>query len=240
MSKSDTDSEFYIFECFLPFAISLPPKTELDLTYKGFGLRFVHAERHVSRDLNFELAPHAQVPGDKFGIFARSRVALVFNVDALRNTMSDEEAEVFDLDAYFTSLFFNPSHKSTGLVVGAINRVLKLVRVVFGDWHASSITPKDLANLRFLKQADQKTIVLGLSYFSHQLVSFESDASDVQRRLGILSDGFLIDSDLEPLAVMECEIHDHANRGDYYLSVVLMGTFVELAIKKTPRSVSYF
>ncbi len=232
MTTSILEADYYIFECFLPFAISIPQKTELELTYQGHSLRFIHAERHPSKDLNVVVPADTQVTSDRFGLYVRSRVALVFDAETLRKVMTHEEANAFDLDTFFSSRFFNPSNSSTHLVVGALNRVLKLIRIVFNDWHASPLTPKDLSNLRFLKQSSKGTVVLGQSYFTHQIVNFKSDSEENQRRLAILKSGLTKDADVEPLAVMESELHDHASRGDFYLSAVMMGTLVELAIKK--------
>lgn len=230
--KNLFEKNFYIFECTLPFPISLPQKTEIDLNYQSNVIRFIHVERLPATSSSFELPQLGNVSCDRFGTYSKSRIAIVFNANVLQGQMTLEERETYTLEEFFAFRFFGHSNNTTKFVVGAINRVLKLTRVCFFDWHVSPITPKDLSNVKLLKQSNSTTTLLGHSILAHQVMNSQIDTREDLRRTDLVRNGLKYDADLEPLASIESEIHDQANRGDFFLCTILMGTIVELALKK--------
>jgi hypothetical protein len=226
------DKEYYIFDCLLPYAIKLPRQSELDFTYEGSDLKFIHCERLQSAGQNIVLPENAHVASDSFGQYFRSRIALVFEAHTIKGMMPPEAAEVFDVETFFSSRFFNASNNTDALVVGALNRVLQMVRALLNDWHASPLTARDLSQIRFFKQVSGKTLPLGSSFFSHQMLDSSPEQTETNRAFELVKQALGTEGSLDPLAIIECQIHDLACRGDYFLSIILMGTLVELALKK--------
>jgi len=139
----------YLFDVTLPYALQIPTKDGISFAYKSKKGMFVHTEKiKALSEQCIEFSPHLHIPADKYGVFFKSRVRIVLSDEVVSEIYSLEKEDLkrtfSKLNEYVNFCFGLPKTKLKSYVVGAINKIIGMYRVISQEWHATSVTSKDL------------------------------------------------------------------------------------------------
>jgi hypothetical protein len=227
-------SVHFKFETLLPYSLRIQAEKTYRASYEGVGLEFVHLGRvNVPRATGFVIAPHLLVPADKYGLFFRSRIALILPEDSVRllmSTESDELQRVFPSpEPYVAHLFGSPGVNLTACIVTLLNRILGLYRVVYKEWHVSPLASVDLPSWRISKlEAGRETFLTAL-----ELPNQMAQGTPLQDNgeEAFFSESLKAGGTAATLPTLEADIHDRVSHGDLLVALILMGLLVEEGVR---------
>lgn len=227
-------SVHYKLETLLPYSIRLPQGKRYRAAYDGLDLEFSHLSRvETPRTSGARMSPHLEFPADKYGLFFRSRVALILPESAIQTLMSGESdalRRVFPhSEEYVAHLFGSPAANLTTSVITVLNRMLSAYRVIYQDWHAAPVASMDLPSWRVLKVQGGVERFLTALELPNQIAQ-GSPPTD-QGREEFFSKSLRAGAAASPLPMLEADIHDRVSHGDLLVGLVLMGLLVEEGIR---------
>jgi len=228
--------EYYCFEISLPYSIRLPTQENFEFVFGKQQCCLVHLERVPTPNGKFEFPQTAYVPADKYGLYFKSRIVLVLTSDVVRNIWSAESSEVRKLfpklDDYVGLLFGNPTSSLKSFVFAAVNQFLSIYRVISQDWHATEVMPKDVSHIVIKTQKDGATSFLCLLMLGEQVMTMTGHDVLSKELVHLIKSGLSMGGRMNPLAILEADIHEKATQGDFMTALILMGLLAEEAIKE--------
>jgi len=226
----------YFFDVTLPYAVQIPTKEGIGFTYKSKSGIFVHTEKiKTLSESCIEFSSHLHIPADKYGVFFKSRVRIVLSDEVVSIIYSSEKEElkkVFcDLNKYVNFCFSLPDTKLKPYVVGAINKILGMYRVISQEWHATPITSKDLTYFTIFSFNKGEVQQLSVSPDSHRIMSGNNELFGTHQ-MELLKSAITHEGQMSTLLVLEADVHDKATQGEFLTACVLIALLSEEAIKE--------
>lgn len=226
----------FFFDVTLPYSLQIPVGECITFTHDGITGLFVHIEKiNTSVEKGVTYSPDMHIPADKYGVFFKSKVRIVLNEESVSAIHLIEEIKTqktfSELSRYVNLCFGLHGTKLKPFVVGAINKILGVYRVISQEWHASPVTAKDLTNYSTFSYCDEKVQFLSVMPDAHRIFSGKSKLfGGVQ--LDILKKAAMFEGTMAPLQVLEADIHDKATQSEFLTAGVLIALLSEEAIKE--------
>jgi hypothetical protein len=233
-SPSTLISNGYKFETTLPYPLRMKAGEVFQILCMSQTAYFVHVSRDQSTpSVDFNLPDAGYIAADRYGIFYRSRIAVILDDDLIKKMHSLETDEVqriwSEQKAYVGFMFGSPTSKLTYQIVELINRALASYRIVCEEWHAAPVVPKDLASWIVSRVENKSENFLQTVHLSHQFLHMNAEITDLQIQL--LQFAYSKSGKFGPLWILEADIHDRITQGDFYVAIVLIAMISEEAIK---------
>lgn len=226
----------YFFDVTLPYALQIPIKNEFLFTYRSKKGMFVHIEKiKTLSEQCIEFSSHLHIPADKYGTFFKSRVRIVLNDDVVSEIYSLESEDLkktfSQLNEYVNFCFGQPKTKLKPYVIGAINNILNMYRVISQEWHATPVTSKDLVYFTIFSFNKGKVKQLSIIPDSHRIMGGTNELFG-EPQIELLKTTIRHEGQMSPFLILEADIHDKATQGEFLTACVLIALLSEEAIKE--------
>lgn len=224
----------YKFETLLPYPLRLKVGSKFPAAYDGLQMDFVHLERMATpRSTGVRISPHLQMPADKYGLYFRSKVALVLPessiLQLLRREKSDLQRVFPSAEPYVAHAFGSPAVGITGTLISLLNQMLGIYRLAYKEWHVGPVASLDIPSWRASKIDGERETFLTLVEQPSRIM--QGSPEDDSSASAFFSECLSIGATAAPLPSLEADIHDRVSHGDLMVALILMGLLVEEGIR---------